>query len=33
MLLHSFILGAQAVDKKPTVMFDQGHGQKFLVEQ
>ena len=33
MLLHSFILGAQAEDKKPTVMFDQGHGQKFLVEQ
>jgi len=33
MLLHSFILGAQADDKKPTVMFDQGHGQKFLVEK
>ena len=32
-LLHSFILGAQAEDKKPTVMFDQGHGQKFLVEK
>jgi len=33
MLIHSFIPGAQADDKKPTVMFDQGHGQKFLIEK
>jgi hypothetical protein len=33
MLIHSFIPGAQADDKKPPVMFDQGHGQKFLIEK
>jgi hypothetical protein len=33
MLMQAFIGGVQADDKKPTVMFDQGHGQKFLIEK
>ncbi|KPK46238.1 MAG: hypothetical protein AMK74_00870 [Nitrospira bacterium SM23_35] len=33
MLIQSLLVGVQADDKKPTVMFDQGHGQKFLIEK
>ena len=32
-LMQCFISAVQADDKHLTVMFDQGHGQKFLVEK
>jgi len=34
LLLMTYLLGGgEAAENKPTVMFDQGHGQKFLIEK